>query len=198
VGGGDIAENRTFSYQQIHAHKPLFGNQGKVLNLYHLDFDIVSTARCPPSGVPRTAENFVLRISYFSYRDTLHASRNCPLHLSRTLYKSAPFMQNKANFLNAPIHLSAAFASDYEGLCVCADRENKPNSNPIKPNFRKAKMDVNLYVIEDYENETTLKLQKNKPKTNPIKAHFETTLRPVSHRRSGLLSICVSNKKRLK
>jgi len=30
-----------FSYQQIHAHKPLFGNQGKLLNLGHLDFDIV-------------------------------------------------------------------------------------------------------------------------------------------------------------
>ena len=26
----------------IHVHKPLFGNQGKVLNLGHLDFDIVS------------------------------------------------------------------------------------------------------------------------------------------------------------
>jgi len=38
----DIAENRTFSYQQIHAHKPLFGKQGKVLNLDHLYFDIVS------------------------------------------------------------------------------------------------------------------------------------------------------------
>ncbi len=38
----DIAENRTFSYQQIHAKKALFGNQGKVFNLGHLDFDIVS------------------------------------------------------------------------------------------------------------------------------------------------------------
>ena len=62
--GRHLAENRTFSYQQIHAHKPLFGNQGKLLNLGHLDFDIVS--------------NFELRISYFSYRDTLHDSRDTP------------------------------------------------------------------------------------------------------------------------
>jgi len=27
------------SYQQIHAHKPLFGKKGKLLNLEHLDFD---------------------------------------------------------------------------------------------------------------------------------------------------------------
>jgi len=39
-------------YEMIHAHKPLFAKQGKVLNLGHLYFDIVS--------------NFVLRISYFA------------------------------------------------------------------------------------------------------------------------------------
>ena len=30
------------SYQQIHAHKPLFGKKNKVLNLGNFDFDIVS------------------------------------------------------------------------------------------------------------------------------------------------------------
>ncbi len=64
------------SYQQIHANKPLFGNQGKVLNLDHLDFDIVS--------------DFDIRISDFA---SLGA-----LHLSRVLYKSTLFMQNKPNF----------------------------------------------------------------------------------------------------
>jgi len=48
----DIAENRTSSYQQIHAHKPLFGNQGRLLDLGHLYFDIVS--------------DFELRISDFA------------------------------------------------------------------------------------------------------------------------------------
>jgi len=66
--GRYLAENRTYrpapnrllpQFGAGHAHKPLFGNQGKLLNLGHLDFDIVSTARCP-------AENLELRISYFA------------------------------------------------------------------------------------------------------------------------------------
>jgi len=65
-----IIEARTFSYQQIHAHKPLFGNQGRLLDLGHLYFDtpqrtpgrIVSTARCP-------AEDLELRISDFNLPD---------------------------------------------------------------------------------------------------------------------------------
>jgi hypothetical protein len=59
--GRYIAENRTYSYQQIHAHEALFVKIGKVLNLGRLDFDIVY--------------DFEFRISCFSYRDTLHDSR---------------------------------------------------------------------------------------------------------------------------
>ena len=48
-----------------------------ILNLGHLDFDIVS--------------DFDIRISDFASLG--------PLHLSRTLYKSALFMQNKPNLV---------------------------------------------------------------------------------------------------
>jgi len=115
--GRHLAENRTFSYQQIHAHKPLFGNQGKkgkVLNLGHLDFDIVS--------------DFVLRISYFSYRDT----NFCPLHLSRTLYKSALFMQNEPNFQKSQMNVSIFSQKAYENKSNWTLGENEPNTNPIR------------------------------------------------------------------
>ena len=62
------------------------------------------------------------------------------------------FMQNKPNFQNAPMHLSAAFTSGYEGFRVCPAHQNNPKTNPIKP------------------------------KTNPIKANFHTTPRPASCR----------------
>jgi len=88
--GRHLAENRTFSYQQIHAHKPLFGNQGKVLNLDNLDFDIVS--------------NFVLRISYFSYRDTLHASRftKLPFTTVKDSLQIDPFYAKQSQFAGYP------------------------------------------------------------------------------------------------
>jgi len=40
-------------------------------------------------------------------------------------------MQNKANFQNGPMYLSAALSSDYEGFCVCAVGENKAKTKPI-------------------------------------------------------------------
>jgi len=108
--------------------------KNKVLNLDHLDFDIVS--------------NFVLRISCFSYRDTLHDSRNCPLHLSRELYKSTLFMQNKAKFSRARMNITPILTREYGNIMLCGSRKNKakqtqntcldeaqrrrkPNSNPI-------------------------------------------------------------------
>ena len=47
------------------------------------------------------------------------------LHLSRALYKSTLFMQNKPNLLNAQMNVSSILTNDYE---------NKSNTNPIKPN----------------------------------------------------------------
>jgi len=87
-----LAENRTSSYQQIHAHKPLFVKLGKVLNLGHLDFDIVS--------------DFVLRISNFASLG--------PLHLSRILYKSARFLQNKPNFKIGKMNANFSRTKDYQ------------------------------------------------------------------------------------
>ncbi len=66
--------------------KSSFGKQGKVLNLGHLDFDIVS--------------NFVLRISYFSHRDTLYASRftKLPSTLVESPLQIHPFYAKQTQF----------------------------------------------------------------------------------------------------
>ena len=122
----------------------------------------------------------------------------CPLHLSRTLYKSTLFMQNKPNFRKSQMNVNIFLTKAYENKSNWTLGENKPNSNPIKPNLQNAKMNVNLYVIEDYrkkddfivrinkpnlqnaKNERKLnfnkglqkkrcfRIPKNKPKTNPI------------------------------
>ena len=85
-----------------------------VLNLGHLDFEIVSTARCP-------AEDFDIRISDFASL--------VPLHLSRTLYKSHLFMQNKPNLLDAQMNVSSILTTDYENKSNWTLGENKPNQS---------------------------------------------------------------------
>jgi len=51
----------------------------------------------------------------------------CPLHLSRTLYKSALFMRNKPNLLDARMNVSFILTKDYENISDWTLGENKPN-----------------------------------------------------------------------
>ena len=55
----------------------------------------------------------------------------CPLHLSRTLYKSTLFMQNKANLLDAQMNVTSFITKYYENKWQRRVRKNKPSSNPI-------------------------------------------------------------------
>jgi len=57
------------------------------------------------------------------------------LHLSRTLYKSTLFMQNKPNVKDAQININSYMKSKYEKLDTWLSGNNKPNSNPIKANL---------------------------------------------------------------
>ena len=52
-----------------------------------------------------------------------------PLHLSRTLYKSALFMQNKPNLLDAQMNVSSALTKYYENEHLRRRGENKPNQS---------------------------------------------------------------------
>jgi len=53
-----------------------------------------------------------------------------PLHLSRTLYKSALFMQNKANLMDALMNVSPVITREYKNKSNWKLGENKANSNP--------------------------------------------------------------------
>ncbi len=56
------------------------------------------------------------------------------LHLSRVLYKSTLFMQNKANLLNGQIIVTSVLTKDYENERLRRRWKNKAKTNPIKPN----------------------------------------------------------------
>ena len=59
------------------------------------------------------------------------------LHLSRVLYKSTLFMQNKPNLLDAQMNVSSAITMNYEQLTMNYANKNKPNSKPIQTQFPK-------------------------------------------------------------
>ena len=96
-----------------------------------------------------------------------------PLHLSRVLYKFAPFMQNKPNFLNTQMNVNKVLTRDYEKKTLGEHGKNKANTNPIqtqyKPNSQKAKMKLTFYLTKDYENERLCRCGQNKPnQTQPV------------------------------
>jgi len=53
------------------------------------------------------------------------------LQLSRELYKSNLFMQNKAKFKNAIMNVTPLLTIGYENLLTFCRSKNKANSNPI-------------------------------------------------------------------
>jgi hypothetical protein len=98
------------------------------------------------------------------------------LLLSRALYKSTLFIQNKPNLPDAQTNVSPFLTRDYENQRRLRTMKNKPNqtqSNPIqsqyKPNSRKTKMKLNFYSTKDYENEQLCPRRD----INPIKPNFK-------------------------
>jgi hypothetical protein len=71
--------------------------------------------------------------------NTLHASRDTlheiALQLSRELYKSNLFLQNKANFKNDRIYTSTCDKGSYGNLRAFFRRKNKAKQSQSKPNF---------------------------------------------------------------
>ena len=107
------------------------------------------------------------------------------LHLSRVLYKSTLFMQNKPNLLNAQMNVTSFYTKDYEnqGRLRTPPKQTqyKPNTNPIQTQYKantnpipeRPKMNENSFATKVYENITTFRLKQNKPNTNPIKPNFK-------------------------
>jgi hypothetical protein len=74
-----------------------------------------------------------------------------PLHLSRELYKSNLFMQNKANFKNTQIYTIAYYIRGYVNLIAFLRRKNKAKQSQFKPNFR-PKLGSFCYKIVTFAN----------------------------------------------
>ncbi len=103
-------------------------------------------------------------LAHFRHFSSLYS----PLHLSRILYKSTLFMQNKPNFQKSQMNANLYNTTDYERKRNWILGENKTNSNPIKPNLKRAKMNVNSFITKDYRKNDDFAVQKNKPNSNPI------------------------------
>jgi len=96
-----------------------------------------------------------------------------PLHLSRILYKSAHFMQNKPNFRKSQMNVNPYITRNYENISNWTLGENKPNSNPIKPNLPESKIDAKSVFTKDYRKKDAFAVRKNKPNSNPVLSAVE-------------------------
>jgi len=77
------------------------------------------------------------RVSSIDYQasKTCKSCQNIPLHLSRTLYKSALFMQNKPNLQNDEMNVSAYITDGYDNFLPSSRPKNKAKQTQNKPNF---------------------------------------------------------------
>ncbi len=69
-------------------------------------------------------------------REMILSAYKAALQLSRTLYKSILFMQNKANFRKAQMNVNSFIKKDYRKIGAFAVQKNKANSKPIKANLK--------------------------------------------------------------
>ena len=91
------------------------------------------------------------------------------LQLSRILYKSALFMQNKANLLDALMNVSSIITKDYENETAFALPENKPKQSQCQNRQNEHKHSSNKGLRQ----RTTNNQQRTLFKTNPNKANFK-------------------------
>ncbi len=143
----DIAENRTFSYQQIHPKKHRYW----MVNNYQLrtmNYKLSTTVLCRLSSVV------------------------CPLssalYICREPSTNQLFYAKQTQFPKSQMNVSIYSQMEYENKCDWTLGESKPNSNPIKPNLQKAQMNVNSLITKDYRKNDDLAVRKKQTQTNPI------------------------------
>jgi len=94
------------------------------------------------------------------------------LYLSRVLYKSTLFMQNKPNLPDAQMNVTSVLTKDYENKSNWKLGENKANTKPIKPNTNpipeKPKMKLSFFSTKDYENKLYPRTPGKQTQSNPI------------------------------
>jgi len=115
------------------------------------------------SGAIKQLVKIRVNLWLFNTRYAIRNTSNRPLHLSRTLYKSTLFMQNKPNLLDAQMNVSNIITRNYQNFIPLAGYKNKPNSNPIKPNLVRRRRIANVYVTKDYRKKDDFVVRINKP-----------------------------------
>jgi len=78
---------------------------------------------------PKTSESSVSSVSKNLCNLWLLFRSYKTLHLSRTLYKSALFLQNKPNLLDAQMNVSSVKTMNYEQITMNNANKNKPNQS---------------------------------------------------------------------
>ena len=64
--------------------------------------------------------------------------------MSRVLYKSTLFLQNKPNFGKAQMNATICVTKDYTNMCSFGAQKNKAKQTQNKPNLLKAQNEYNL------------------------------------------------------
>ena len=106
---------------------------------------------------------------------------NNHLTMSSTTVENPPqiahtFMQNKPNFPDEQIYLTAFYTKEYENRPTSTLDGNKANTKPNKPNFPKAQMNATFFTTNAYGNEPRTTNNEHSCKTNPIKANSRPVL----------------------
>jgi len=90
-----------------------------------------------------------------------------PLLLSRTLYKSAHFIQNKPNSLNVQIYINVYAPKIYKNKTASGPGKNKPNQTQFLE-----RMNVSFYAAMYYDSKPAFAVCKGRP--NSQDAEFTT------------------------
>jgi len=81
-------------------------------------------------------------------REMILRAYKAPLHLSRALYKSTLFLQNKPNLLDAPMNVTSFYTKDYENKRLRRCVNTNPIQTQYEPNqtqFPKSQNEHNFY-----------------------------------------------------
>jgi len=121
--------------------------------------------------------------SSFVHRETSIEHRESvlkPLHLSRELYKSTLFMQNKANLHNDEMNVSNYIIRASEDFCNFFRRKNKAKQTQNKPNLQNAQINISTCNRKEYEIFRPFSRRKNKAKQTQVKPNFSSKLASFS------------------
>jgi len=116
------------------------------------------------------------RVSRIEHRESNYLRAYKALHLSRNLYKSPLFMQNKPNLVRRRRIANERKYIFTNGLWKYKRLDTWWKQTQFKPNLKRAQMNINSLITKDYRKKDDFAVRINKPNSNPIKACPERSL----------------------